>query len=228
MSLDPSEEDIFYQLTKVFRAKAGDNLILMDLNTTSPENREANFTITEIGKKVIELKLEKTRIISDPLQYDLTLVFALPNKPAKLEMVLQHATELGVTGFVLLPTDNSNFSHQVRIDRLEKILIEAVEQSERARVPQIVLYKNLDEYLRQLSHPCLAAVERQTDQKNLLEIDVTSDCDVLIGPEGGFSNREFDLLAKSTVTPVSLGSQILRNETAAIVACGIIALKLQR
>jgi 16S rRNA (uracil1498-N3)-methyltransferase len=158
----------------------------------------------------------------------MTLAFALPNKPAKLEMVLQHATELGVSEFALIRTDNSNYNHEIRTDRLEKILLEAVEQCERSKVPVISQFKSLDEYLNGLDRVCLAALERQNGQGNLLDIPVESDCAVLIGPEGGFSQREFELIAESKAKPFSLGSTILRNETAAILACGIVSLMIQR
>jgi 16S rRNA (uracil1498-N3)-methyltransferase len=157
----------------------------------------------------------------------LTLALALPNKPAKLDMILEHATELGVTGFVLITTDYSNFHHQVRLDRLEKIIMEAIEQSERARLPSLNMVSGLKDYFQNLSEPCFVALERRSASQNILDLNPATSCHILIGPEGGFSPEEIILIDQSSAAPITLGTQILRNETAALIGAGILSLKLQ-
>jgi 16S rRNA (uracil1498-N3)-methyltransferase len=62
----------------------------------------------------------------------------------------------------------------------------------------------------------------------LLELRIDSPCDLLIGPEGGFSDREITLIKSYQLRTYSLGSQILRNQTAAILSTGIVSLKMQK
>lgn len=225
--LDGREEEIFHQLARVFRAKVGDSLVLINKNTSSRGNPEAHYVITDISKKNINLELVKTRVLQEPLKFELTLALALPNKPAKLDMILQHCTELGVGHFKLIASDNSNYPHQLRPDRLEKIILEAVEQSERALIPSILFYQNLEDYIGLLDRPCFVALERMSGGENVLKSNIRTACEVLIGPEGGWSNREIALFHDHKLQPFSLGRSILRNETAAIVSCGLFALMLQ-
>ncbi len=226
--LERQEEDLLYQLTRVLRAKVGDSVILMNKNRSLSENYEAHFQVQEINKNQIKLVFESGKILYDPLPQELSLALALPNKPAKLEMILQHCTELGVSRFKLIESEYSNYHHQLRMDRLETILMEAVEQSERARIPQIISYVSLDQYFELADNDCYAGLERQSDLNHrFLQEPLTGKVDVLIGPEGGFSEREINLIKASSKGTFSLGKQILRNETAALVACGLFGLMLQ-
>jgi 16S rRNA (uracil1498-N3)-methyltransferase len=140
-------------------------------------------------------------------------------------------------------------NQKLREDRLLRIVTEAAEQSERAVLPQIVTGHNLTKFLEtQVQLPekkqIYAAVERLGESKekneeirnknsdNALDgafgffekADVSKGVMVLVGPEGGFSEAEKELIS-AQCKGFSLGKRILRMETAAIVALGIFALK---
>lgn len=228
LNLDKKAAEMMHQLTKVLRIQQGDQIILIKENYDLPANTEYTFTVHSSSKQNIELILEKKFKISDVLDIELCLSLALPNKPGKLEEILMHCTELGATQFHLFKGDYSNFGHQLNETRLQKIIREAVEQSERARIPQLHLYKNIDSYLESLQRTCLVAMERKPLQENILEMTIDKGVDLLVGPEGGFSEREKELIKAYQLRTFTLGKQILRNETSAILAIGIISLKMQK
>jgi 16S rRNA (uracil1498-N3)-methyltransferase len=225
--INSEEKEILNQLTRIFRCRSGDELILMNENYSEKSNTEVTFEISETDNKRIILTCTKQREINDPIDGDLGLVIVLPNKPSKLDQILMHCTELGVTEFILLNSDNSNFTHKLRMDRLEKIVREAVEQSERALTPKIAAYDSIDEYLKQKQRQCIVALERDKQAVSLLENSPTNEIDILVGPEGGFSEREIRLFNENKIGSFNLGRTILRSETAAILATGIISMKLQ-
>lgn len=225
--LNNTEKEIFRQVTKVFRCKIGDILILMNQNFSKWKNREFHFEIVSIGKHDLQLILRKTIEITDPIEVDLGLVLGLPNRPSKLEEILMHCTELGVTEFTLLTSDNSHYSHKLRQERLDKIVKEATEQSERARIPKISIIKNIDEYLENKKCDCYVGMERGKNLSFFLGILPNTSGDILIGPEGGFSEREINLFKDNKLKEFSLGKAILRTETAAILATGIASLSIQ-
>ena len=225
--IDKRFPELFHQLTKVLRLKVSEQIVLIKENSESPINFQYIFSVIAINKQSITVELIKKQKIKDVLDIELGLALALPNKPGKLENILKQCTELGTTQFYLFKSDFSNFSHQLNQQRLMKIITEAVEQSERARVPQIHLYTNIDAYLEDLQRTCLVAMERELCEENLLNMMIDHGVDILIGPEGGFSDREKALIQSYQLRTFSLGKQILRNETSAIVATGILSLKMQ-
>lgn len=227
--LDQDEQIIFYQLTKVFRLSLGDRIVL--INPYRPfaeeQNKEYHFRALSVDKKAIHLQLEEIRILEKYLRFPLSLALCLPNKPSKLDFILAKATELGVSKFYFIKSDLSQFNHRVRLDRLIKIAIEAAEQSEQVAPPSLTVIDNLDEYLQSPPEFDLVALERTTDSQSLLDIKLAAATRILIGPEGGFSDREVELIKHSQQKPINIGGHILKMDTAALLSVGVLALKLQ-
>jgi 16S rRNA (uracil1498-N3)-methyltransferase len=155
---------------------------------------------------------------------DLDLVVALV-KRGRLETIVEKAAELGARRVRLVLTERTNADH-ARVERLAAIATEAAEQTGRLDVPEIVAPVKLDRL-----------VEGWDDARRLLFCDEAGDAPpmlealealeardagawaILIGPEGGFSPRERQMLrALPCATPASLGPRILRADTAAISA----------
>jgi 16S rRNA (uracil1498-N3)-methyltransferase len=226
--LNDTEEEILYQLTKVFRASPGQKIILINRHSDSSNNQEFHFQIKNLSKKSLEIELLELKTFSDPLSKELSLALCLPNKPAKLDFILEKTTELGVHHFHLIKSDLSQFSHQIRADRLEKIILEAAEQSERAVVPSLKLYNSFEEYLQSNPGHHLVALEHSQKSQSLLNQQIQTATTVVIGPEGGFSEREVRLIQGSNLPIINLGGSILKMDTAALLAVGIVALKLQQ
>ena len=152
---------------------------------------------------------------------DLTLFFA-PLKKARTDFVVEKACELGVRRIQPVMTERTQ-SSRVRRDRLQSVVIEAAEQTERMDVPEV-----FDDV------PLISALEGWPSSKPLYYCDEAGDArpmrevlseasdtaaGILIGPEGGFSPKEREWLRKiEHIQPVTLGPRILRAETAVVAA----------
>lgn len=151
----------------------------------------------------------------------LRLLFA-PLKRDATETVIRMGTELGVTRFCPVVTERTN-THRLNAARLESIACEAAEQCERLDVPDIDPLLSLPEVLSQwpAGVALFAALER-TGQQATPPAPRVGD-GVLIGPEGGFSPREHDMLRRLTfVRQLSLGPLVLRADTAAAAALALV------
>jgi 16S rRNA (uracil1498-N3)-methyltransferase len=145
----------------------------------------------------------------------ITLYFA-PIK--KTDDMLNMATQQGAARFQPVITDRT-VAHHINWRRIEKIIIEASEQSGRNSIPELlpaIKFADLDKV------GLVFADERAATGRELERLTVPADR-VLVGPEGGFSDSEFDALDKSGARGISLGKTILRAEVAAVVALAKIA-----
>ena len=159
---------------------------------------------------------------------ELTLYFAL-TKGDKPETVIQKCIELGVTELVPVLTDRcvsrpDAKAAQKKLQRYRKIALQAAMQSRRGIVPEVRPLTELKTAAAELSVYDKAIVFYEGGGKPLREIISGSDkkLAVFIGPEGGFEQREIDLLESSGAVRATLGSRILRAETAPIAAAAVI------
>lgn len=161
------------------------------------------------------------------LSSQITLCMALIRRE-KFELVLQKATELGAARIV--PFVSSRCVAKDRQERADKvmrrreaIILEAAEQCKRNRVPKLEEPVSIGDLKNFCSEVNLAAYEKAgQDASKLRDVLPASSVTVVIGPEGGFSESEVELLQNDGFTPVSLGNRILRAETAAYYACSVI------
>jgi 16S rRNA (uracil1498-N3)-methyltransferase len=149
----------------------------------------------------------------------------------RFDMAIQKLTELGVAGIVPLMTERSMISYddalawEKRRTRLERITIEAAEQSERTTLPELHEPLNPAEFLEHHQEADIIALVERTSSAHLAELRPTSPAALLIGPEGGWAETELDAFARHAATTASLGALILRAETAAIVGAGLLLLR---
>ena len=161
------------------------------------------------------------------LPADITLCMALIRRE-KFELVLQKATELGVSRIV--PFVSSRCVAKDRQERAEKVMarrkaivVEAAEQCKRNRIPELVEPVKLSELSRFRSDMNLAAYEKAgASALRLKDVLPASSVTAVIGPEGGFSEAEIEELSQNGFQPVTLGNRILRAETAAYYLCSVI------
>ncbi|MDE2199246.1 MAG: 16S rRNA (uracil(1498)-N(3))-methyltransferase [Rhodospirillales bacterium] len=151
---------------------------------------------------------------------DLWLAFALLKRDAT-DLVVQKATELGAAALLPVLTERTQAA-RVNLDRLAAIAIEAAEQSERLTVPRIAPPAPLATLLREwpAERALVAAIERSAAA---MIRPMTGAAGLLVGPEGGFTPRELDVMGRHPfVHPASLGPRVLRAETAAIVGLALL------
>ena len=200
------ENNSAHYVINVLRAKIGSKFIFFD-----SINGEFLGEVVSIKKKQVEVLIPKKLRNYKKLR-KLKLVFSLI-KQDRMNMLLEKTTELGVTDFQPILTERSQVK-KINIDRMKRIVIEASEQSNRLTVPMISDLITLQEYLNKNQDNAVFCCERL---ENAEHISLKNYDTVIIGPEGGFSENEKTYLAKAIKT-ISLSSNILRAETAAIVA----------
>lgn len=193
----PVEKDISHYLKHVMRRN--DCLCFNNGN-------EFTATLSDDGKSL--LVGDKTNHL-DPSN-EITLYFS-PIK--RLDDLLNMATQMGVKTLQPVITERTTAQH-INWDRMKKIIIEAAEQSNRNSVPSLLPPKKFSEI--NLSE-IVFADERAAYGKETANVpeDVKN---ILVGPEGGFSDAEFDKLDKAGAIGISLGQTILRAELAAAIA----------
>ncbi len=236
---EKEEPDIFFQLTRVLRVKNGDTITLIPPGSSKQKSPlpEYIFSVSDVQKRSIILSFQKHFENNNELTFSLELILCLPNKPDKLDFILQKATELGVKKIILVTADFTQMKHHLRCDRMQKIVIEAAEQSERALIPEIIEAGSLKNFLQKLTpsehKKIFVAMERlQQDGKKTSEASFMellgsyneTALQILIGAEGGFSEEEKKIIAALNLTCFSLGKSVLRMETAAVVALGMAAI----
>ena len=138
--------------------------------------------------------------------------------------MIQKATELGVTKFLPIIFDRT-IVRKINNERLEKIIIEASEQSNRINIPSIEKAQNLKNFLSKYKNKIdliftdLNTENKKLDIKKVKNIPIC----IIIGPEGDFSEKERkEILAFEGVKPIKINENILRSETAAISTLSII------
>jgi 16S rRNA (uracil1498-N3)-methyltransferase len=175
--------------------------------------------ISMVRKDRVELRIER-QVRPQTAEPDVWLLFALVKRDAT-DLIVQKATELGVSKLRPVITDRSN-AHRTNAERLHTIAVEAAEQCERLTIPHLVPPRRLLEVLADWpsERRLFAALERSSAQ----HLSPTpGPIALLVGPEGGFTSSELDALrTHPLVTPVSLGPRVLRADTACIAGLALL------
>ena len=214
--VEPRADQARY-LTGVMRLKVGDDLLVFN-----GHDGEWRAEIAEAGKKSCVLALQ-ARTREQAATPDLELVVALV-KRGRLETIVEKAAELGCRRVRLAITNRTNADH-TNVARLQAIAVEAAEQTGRLDVPEVLAPQKLDRLLDgwDASRFLLFCDEGGGAPPALDALKGASGAwAVLIGPEGGFDDKERQRLrAEAFVTVAGLGPRILRADTAAIAALAL-------
>ena len=216
-----------HHILHVMRMKKGDEIEVVD------NGQLYLCQITQTNPLKVEVIHE---IKSDvELPNDITLLFAL-TKGDKIDLVLQKATELGVKKVALIATSRTVVKYEEKdidkkIARFNKIMKEASEQSHRLLVPTLLGIYNLNNLPKEVySDLNYVAYEKDASDVSGAFPHFAKDktISILIGPEGGFSEQEIEMLTKLGFMRTSLGKRILRAETAAIYALSVLGYLLEK
>ena len=212
--LDKSQS---HYLTKVMRINIGKNFSLFN------QNGEWEARITNITKGIVEFSAIK-KIRSNDNEKEIWLAFA-PIKLNYLNLMIQKATELGVSKFIPILTERT-IVRKINEKRLNKIIIEASEQSNRLKVPKLEEVIKLDNFLKFNQKTKIIFGDLNTNN-NKLTVKNTEPLCILIGPEGDFSSKEREKILKlKNIIPLKINENILRSETAAISMISIVTFNL--
>jgi len=205
-------------LKNVLRTKINDKINILDSKTGEWETVIASINRDNTVLRVIR------NIHVFKKSPDIWLIFA-PIKQHRMTLAIQKATELGVLKIIPCLTEFTNIKH-VNIRNLQDNIIVAAEHSARLDLPKIEKVINLQSLFSNWpdDRTLIYCDEKLTNEKQIIESllplkNSNNKWAVLVGPEGGFSDLEKDLITKSkNVLPVSLGERVLRSDTAITVA----------
>ena len=199
-------------LAAVMRVQIGDEVVLFDGSGV-----EFTARVTATRKQAVELAIFERREISRELPFSLTLAVALP-KGERQKWLVEKATELGVTRLTPLVTERGVAQPvESALDRLRRSVIEASKQCGRNRLLEIAPPAIAAELFAAAPQSIGRLIADPTGQSLAqVEIQTNNDICAAIGPEGGFSPAELAAATTLGWRPVSLGSRILRVETAAV------------
>ena len=212
--LDKSQS---HYLTKVMRINIGKNFSLFN------QNGEWEARIIKITKGIVEFLITK-KIRTNDNKKEIWLAFT-PIKLNYLNLMIQKATELGVTRFIPILTERT-IVRKINEKRVNKIIVEASEQSNRLKVPKLEEIVKLDNFLKFNQKTNIIFGDLNTNNNKLI-IKNTEPLCILIGPEGDFTEKEREKILKlKNIIPLKINENILRAETAAISMISIIAFQL--
>lgn len=218
---------LVHQISHVMRSKKGDTVIAL-----FNDGFEHTIEIQIITKKKIEGNIIETMKNTNELPYTLSLIQSLPKSKDIWESIIKKSTELGVSHIIPFTSSRTTSKFSVTSTRIDTIKKEAAEQSERGVLPTIhktKSYKEILQHIEQEQRSTQVFIADSFNAKNTpllfqaLSSKKTSSSSIIIGPEGGFSEKEIQDFSNAGAKPISLGSLILRVETAAVSSVGIIA-----
>ena len=208
--LDKSQS---HYVSKVMRLKEKDVFSLFN------SSGEWEAKISNITKSIVEFNVTK-QLRQKENTIDLWLAFS-PIKSNYFNFMIQKATELGVTKFLPIIFERT-IVRKINKERLEKVIIEAAEQSNRITVPIIEEPQKLKNFLCNDLDLIFTDLNTANTKIDLTKLTTKPTC-VIIGPEGDFSEEEREQILKfNGVQPIKINENILRSETAVISALSII------
>ena len=212
--LDKSQS---HYLSKVMRINIGQSFSLFN------QSGEWEAKIKVINKGIVEFSvIKKLRSAND--EREIWLAFS-PIKLNYLNLMIQKATELGVTKFIPILTERT-IVRKLNDKRLNKIITEASEQSNRLKIPKLEKILKLNEFLKLNQNINIIFGDLNTDNSKINFKSSDPLC-ILIGPEGDFTVKERENILKlKKLIPLKINHNILRSETAAISMISIISFNL--
>ena len=203
-----------HYVNKVMRIKVGEVFSLFN------NSGEWQAKILAISKSLVEFKITK-QLRQVENSRELWLAFS-PIKSNYFNFMIQKATELGITKFLPIIFDRT-IVRKINKERLEKVIIEAAEQSNRIQIPKIEQLQNLNSFLNKNDVDLIFTDLNSSNNKlNLKKLRNKPTC-IVVGPEGDFSAFEREqILSYRGVQAIKINENILRSETAVISAISII------
>jgi 16S rRNA (uracil1498-N3)-methyltransferase len=228
-----------HQIRDVLRLKAGERIVVLD-----NQGWEYEVVLSSVGRSEVRGEVAQKRQAGGEPKIRITLYQSMVSRE-KFEQVLQKCTEVGVAAFVPVIAQRSivrgrQETKTNKLQRWKRIIQEAAEQSHRGRIPELESPIGFEEAARRIDNSrCWLVGSPQVAGASLADCLKDSNCaggtrlaerakqvGLFIGPEGGFTDTEMDVLLARGAKAFSLGKRILRTETAAIVASSLILYEL--
>ncbi len=204
---DITEKENVKQIFKILKLQKNECIVI------KTNNFVYECKITEVTRDKITVSiLNKKQVVT---QQKISLVFCIPKKD-NFELILEKCTEIGITDFYPVISDRT-IKTNINIERASKIIQEASEQSQRLDTPVLHTITKLDDILDELK-----PIVFDTEGTKVTSHELNNKNAFLIGPEGGFSQRELELFKEKGLEIYKIGKTVLKTETAAIVVSGLL------
>jgi len=211
------QEDEARHCSKVLRMQVGDEIHALD-----GQGNRYTATIQSLTKKEVQAIISNVAK-EPPNDYSIHLAIAPTKNIGRLEWFLEKVCELGVTSISPILCQRSE-RKLIKQDRLQKIIMAAAKQSQKAYFPSLYPLRSLKDYLSETQEGekfiCHCAYEENTHLAKLYKKGKS--VHVLIGPEGDFHNEEVEMALAAGFKSAGLGKERLRTETAGVYACSIV------
>jgi len=196
------------------RTKLGENIFVLDGRGNCYE-----VTLTKYGKDFVEGNIISKQKNFHESKRDLTLAVGLLKNPSKFDFVVEKTTELGVKNIIPMISEHS-IAKSIKIERMQKLALAAMKQCGRGFLPIISEVKTFEEIIatKENYDKKFVAYEHESKHKKS-ETENWQSAIVVVGNEGGFSEKEILQAKENYFMTISLGERRLRTETAAIVVC---------
>ena len=214
-----------HHCTRVLRLKENDEIILIDGKGTF-----VRAVLVHSSEKKTQYRIIDQIENYNKLPYNLHLAVAPTKNIDRFEWFIEKATEIGVSEITPLLCEKSE-RKMVKKDRLEKLIIAAAKQSQKAYFPKLNEMQVFNDFLsgnKQYRGEKLIAHCEDGEKRSLHSLKLKERIIMCIGPEGDFSNKEIQSAIHSGFQPVTFGKSRLRTETAAVYACSAINLLNQK
>jgi len=200
---------------KVLRKKEGDEILVTD-----GKGYFYDANIVQANPKHCIVSIINTIEYSKRWAFDLQIAFAPTKNIDRIEWFAEKATEIGIDRFSPVLCQYSE-RKEIKNQRIEKILVSAMKQSQKATLPQLDEMVKFKDFIKQDFDGQKFIAHCYPGQKQELKevYDKGRNALIMIGPEGDFSEEEVTMALQNGFIPVSLGESRLRTETAALVAC---------
>lgn len=196
---------------KVLRLSEGDSLAIVNGKGLYVETK---IIVSNPKKCQVEVV---SAIEEEAPRYNIHIAIAPTKMNDRLEWFVEKATELGVTEITFLLTKNSE-RKQIKFERFENIAISAMKQSKRLFLPKLNELTPINTFIDKNPNGLIAACY-EGEKTTVSSGFVTTNCPILIGPEGDFTVDEFERAQKNGYKSITLGKNRLRTETAGLYAC---------
>lgn len=202
---------------KALRLKIGDYVLLSD-----GKGKLAQAQIVDANVKNTVIQVEEIDEVL-PTNNHLSIALSILQRHDRFEWFVEKAVELGINEITPILCQRTEKKH-INTERLQKIAISALKQSRQAYLPQINNVETFTKFIENCKskHRAIALCEgNRIKIKDWVQKIDKSSLTVVIGPEGDFTENEYEQALRNNFTPISLGNNILRSETAAIFVAAV-------
>ncbi len=213
------EEEEARHCIKVLRTRIGD-----EIEVTDGKGTHSRGTVSEVGVKKVTFEVLESRQVPLP-EHRIYMAVCPTRKAERNEWMVEKMTELGVHKIQFVVSEHTHretLGRVLNFERLHRIALSAMKQSQQYFLPELTIYSNLEEYLSQVlvQDRYIAYVASKNTPEHLMQqVSPLRPVEILIGPEGDFSSDEITAALAMRFRSVSLGPTRLRTETAAVAAC---------